>query len=195
MLVDDSLSAQSPHAAALQQAMQEIIPDGFEWAMFQWDTEKSSKKLQIDEDLLTVKVKDGSGFKTSFGDQPFKAGGRYYFQVQLNQGNLVKIGVSRKDIQADQAFSDSQSGWAIYNGELRHNSNSSGPKYGSSVQAGDVIGVMLDMVEGTICFSKNGRNWGVAFKDDELKKGELFPAVAPIYSGDSYSIRRPTPED
>lgn len=36
--------------------------------MFNWDTEKSSKKLNIDEDMLTVKVKDGSGFKTSVGD-------------------------------------------------------------------------------------------------------------------------------
>ena len=37
--------------------------------MFNWDTEKSSKKLSIDEDCLSVKVKDGSGFKTSMGDQ------------------------------------------------------------------------------------------------------------------------------
>ena len=44
-------------------------------------------------------------------------------------------------------------------------------------------------------FSKNGRPFGVAFKDEELKKGELFPAVAPIYTGDSYTIKRPTPED
>ena len=46
-----------------------------------------------------------------------------------------------------------------------------------------------------MCFSKNGRNWGIAFKDEELTKGELYPAVAPIYSGDSYTIKRPTPED
>lgn len=37
--------------------------------MFNWDSEKSSKKLTVDEDELTVKVKDGSGFKTSVGDQ------------------------------------------------------------------------------------------------------------------------------
>jgi hypothetical protein len=37
--------------------------------MFSWDSEKSSKKLSIDEDELTIKVKDGSGFKTSVGDQ------------------------------------------------------------------------------------------------------------------------------
>ena len=36
--------------------------------MFNWDKEKSSKKLGIEEDQLTVKVKDGSGFKTSLGD-------------------------------------------------------------------------------------------------------------------------------
>ncbi len=37
-------------------------------AMFNWDTDKSSKKLVIEDDQLTVKVKDGSGFKTSLGD-------------------------------------------------------------------------------------------------------------------------------
>ena len=37
--------------------------------MFNWDGDKSSKKLSIDEDCLSVKVKDGSGFKTSVGDQ------------------------------------------------------------------------------------------------------------------------------
>ncbi len=36
--------------------------------MFNWDNDKSSKKLNIDDDMLTVKVKDGSGFKTSLGD-------------------------------------------------------------------------------------------------------------------------------
>ena len=37
-------------------------------AMFAWDKEKSSKKINVEEDALTVKVKDGSGFKTTLGD-------------------------------------------------------------------------------------------------------------------------------
>lgn len=61
-----------------QDLIYEIIPDGYDWgtiplnlfllAMFSWDKEKSSKKLSIEDDQLTVKVKDGSGFKTSMGD-------------------------------------------------------------------------------------------------------------------------------
>jgi hypothetical protein len=36
--------------------------------MFDWNVDLSSKKLLIEDDCLTVKVKDGSGFKTSIGD-------------------------------------------------------------------------------------------------------------------------------
>lgn len=36
--------------------------------MFSWDSDRSSKKLVIDDDQITVKVKDGTGFKTSLGD-------------------------------------------------------------------------------------------------------------------------------
>ena len=46
-----------------------------------------------------------------------------------------------------QAFSDSCTGWALYNGELRHNSNSQGDKYGGSLHPGDTVGVHLDMIE------------------------------------------------
>jgi hypothetical protein len=42
----------------------------FYLAMFSWDTERCSTKLIIDDDdQLTVKVKDGSGFKTSLGNK------------------------------------------------------------------------------------------------------------------------------
>eukprot|EP00349_Pseudokeronopsis_sp_Brazil_P004936 CAMPEP_0202959408 /NCGR_PEP_ID=MMETSP1396-20130829/3596_1 /ASSEMBLY_ACC=CAM_ASM_000872 /TAXON_ID= /ORGANISM="Pseudokeronopsis sp., Strain Brazil" /LENGTH=99 /DNA_ID=CAMNT_0049677945 /DNA_START=183 /DNA_END=482 /DNA_ORIENTATION=+ len=95
--------------------------------------------------------------------------GRYYFQLKLVHGHLLKIGVSRKEIEPEQAFCDTPKGWALYNGELRHNSNSNGQKYGAKLETGDVVGVLVDMVEGTLSFMKNGRYMGVAFKDDQLK--------------------------
>ena len=48
-------------------------------ALFSWDNEVSSNKLKIEEDMMTVKVMDGSGFKTTLGDVPFEEGGKYIF--------------------------------------------------------------------------------------------------------------------
>lgn len=112
-----------------------------------------------------MEVKDGTGFKTVLGDTAMEQGGRYYFQVLIKHGSLVKIGVSRKDINMEQAFCDNNNGWAIYNGELRHGSNSTGSKFGRPLTAGDHVGVLLDTIEGTLAFQVNGEDWGVAFKD------------------------------
>jgi len=65
---------------------------------------------------------------------------------------LIKIGVARPDIYFEEAFSDTNKGWAIYNGELRHSSNATGSKYGTPIKQNDVIGVYLDMVEVQIFF-------------------------------------------
>ena len=106
-----------------------------------------------------------------------------------------------------KAFSDSERGWAIYNGELRHNSNSSGSKYGSTYKNGDVIGVFVDMVEvkliikilwkkkGTLSFSKNKEFWGEAFKDPKIKTETLYAAMAPIYKDDGCILNMNIKED
>lgn len=91
----------------------------------------------------------------------FYAGNKYYFEIYIEKGSLIKIGVSRGDINFEEvflfgpfalkfdfkAFSDTLKGWGIYNGELRHNSNSSGAKYGGTFTNGDTIGVAVDMNE------------------------------------------------
>jgi len=37
------------------------------------------------------------------------------------------------------------------------------------------------MNEGTLSFSVNMKNYGVAFRDERLKKGPLWPAVALLH--------------
>jgi hypothetical protein len=61
--------------------------------------------------------------------------------------------------------------------------------------AGDIIGVALDMVEGTLGYYRNGQYWGVAFKEEALMQGEMVAAVAPIYSGDQVTLRSMIKED
>ena len=35
----------------------------------------------------------------------------------------------------------------MYNGELRHNSNSTGIKYGAPIKTNDTVGIMFDSIE------------------------------------------------
>ena len=110
---------------------------------------------------------------------------------------MIKIGVARKDIDPEVAFCDTEHGWGIYNGELRHASNTAGVKYGSgsTMKTGDTIGVMLDMVEGKLSFMRNGEHLGVAFESEELTKGEFYAACSPIYSKSKFTLKSTLKED
>lgn len=116
---------------------------------------------------MKAKSTEGNGFKTTMGTEIFTEGGKYYFEIFVNKGQLIKIGVCRPTItNLEEAFSDGIHGWAIYNGQTRHNSNSTGPNYGTQLASGDIIGVALDMVEGTLTYYRNETCWGIAFKDE-----------------------------
>ena len=98
------------------------------------------------------------------------AGQLYYFEIQLLKGNLMKVGVCRQDAPFEQnSFCDTDQGWAVYNGELRHGSNHTSKKYvcqtsSTKFQEGDTVGVMVDMINGTLAFTNNQVYLGVAFK-------------------------------
>ena len=58
-------------------------------------------------------------------------GSKYYFEIRCITGCLFKIGISKRLASGyEQAFSDTEDGWALYEGKLRHGSNNSGTKYG-----------------------------------------------------------------
>ena len=55
-------------------------------------------------------------------------------------------------------------------------SNIVGPKYGF-FKIGTVIGILVDFDQGSINFFKDGNDLGEAFRNDEIKSGELFPFI------------------
>jgi len=80
------------------------------------------------------------------------------------------------------AFCDTKQGWAFYGlGQLRHGNNAAGNQYGKRFKKKGVLGCLLDMNKGTLSFSLNGEFMGVAFSDQNLKKGPLYPAVALLH--------------
>ena len=44
-------------------------------------------------------------------------------------------------------------------------------------------------------YSKNKKEWGVAFKDTALKTGKLVAACAPIYLNDGFKLKMVMRED
>lgn len=66
-------------------------------------------------------------------------------------------------------------------GQLRHGSNASGPQYGRRLKKEGVLGIYLDMNKGQLSFSLNGESMGVAFDNNALKKGPIYPAVALLH--------------
>lgn len=82
----------------------------------------------------------------------------------------------------NSAFCDHPFGWAYYGlGQLRHGSNATGSNYGKRFKKEGVLGVCLNMNNGTLSFSLNGENMGVAFTDEKLKSGTYFPAVSLLH--------------
>ena len=51
---------------------------------------------------VTVTVSDGNAFKTVIGDQSMTPGGRYYFEIKINSGYLLKIGVCKRDVDTSK---------------------------------------------------------------------------------------------
>ena len=51
---------------------------------------------------VTVTVSDGNAFKSVVGDQPMTPGGRYFFEVAIKSGCLIKIGVCRRSIDPEK---------------------------------------------------------------------------------------------
>lgn len=91
----------------------------------------------------------------------------------------------------DNCFSDHDYGWSWFNNSvaLRIHADGSGNAYGEKLQVGDICGVTIDTNSGTLNFSKNGKDLGVAFTEPtNFCDGNLFPAVSMLYKNESVEI-------
>mmetsp|Transcript_16219 Transcript_16219/g.2265 ORF Transcript_16219/g.2265 Transcript_16219/m.2265 type:complete len:121 (+) Transcript_16219:371-733(+) len=107
-------------------------------------------------------------FKTVLGNIGFTSGLNYWEILPENTTeNEMKVGIScGEDFSMDSAFCDYNHGWAFYGlGSIRHGSNSAGQNYGRKFKNSGVLGLYLDMNKGTISFSLDGQNLGIAFND------------------------------
>lgn len=82
------------------------------------------------------------------------------------------------------ALGGGHKGWSYYGATtgFTYHDGKSDSRYGQKMVQGDVIGVILDLNEGTLSFTRNGEDLGIAFKD--IASRELYPAVSLYDAGD-----------
>jgi len=111
--------------------------------------------------------------------------GVYYWEIWADPRteNELKVGVvTNTNFNLNTSFSDFEFGWAYYGlGQLRHNSNASGPEYGKRFKTDGVLGCYLNMNKGTLSFAVNGEFFGTAYQNEKLKKGPIWPAAALLH--------------
>lgn len=165
---------------------------------FNWDPNYCTDAIQLSASNRTAFLEeDVYLFRSVIADTKFDSGLHYWELVADSRtDNELKIGVTKsRDFDLKTSFSDYSTGWAFYGiGQLRHCDGANGPQYGKNFKRTGCLGVLLDMNKGTLSFSLNGEYLGVAFEDEELKKGPIYPAIALLHiTGCTLVTGKPAP--
>ena len=101
--------------------------------------------------------------------------GKWYWEVTpTTLTTSITIGIGKAD-SALSFVGASATSWGYYNATGVIYNNSSGTAYGASYAVNNVIGVALDLDNGTLTFYKNGTSQGTAVTG--LTSGPYFPMV------------------
>ena len=168
---------------------------------FVWCTTTAAPGLAVSEDLLTVQ-KQSHGQGLVLGSKGFSRGVHYWeVQVQACKFGEMYIGV------AEQGPRDNNRHWRNY-GFVNYRAVQCGYEgerlYGEFYNAGDKVGVLLDMDHGTISFYQEGdefgthkcRSLGIAYTHirSGVKGGPtsrvLYPCVGFKNNSDSVTLRK-----
>ena len=124
---------------------------------------------------LDAKNTDGGSYRTTRSTFHVTTG-KWYWEVKvLNAGSVLLVGVAGKDYVAG---SGARRAYNSVNGQKYIGSGSS---YGASFTTNDIIGIALDLDNGTITFYKNGVSQGVAFTD--MLTAMVHGGWTPIFNG------------
>lgn len=113
--------------------------------------------------------------------------GKYYWEVTCDNTSYALVGVSTGEFNVQSRYIGSTStSWAYYCETGRVYNNSVNKGYGSQIRNNDVLGVLLDLNNKTLSFSKNGIILGIAFEG--LPNTYLFPTIGHGSSMDSTTL-------
>jgi hypothetical protein len=167
-------------------------------AELKWNPDYCGQNITLSDGNMTCYLQESEYcFRSVVANNPFTSGINYWeIYADGRTENEIKIGIANKtNFNLNTAFCDYDYGWGYYGlGQLRHGNNSTGPKYGKPFKNGGYVGVYLDMNKGQLAFSLNGEFMGMAYEEEELKKGPLYAAVSLLHkAGCKLVVGSPAP--
>lgn len=123
------------------------------------------------ENLTVVNTDANTGIRATHG----KSSGKWYWEVRLDAGvNNIFIGVSNKLFSVSSG-SVSDANWKSYYGSVARKYPEA-TTYGTTISVGNIIGVALDLDNGTLEFYKNGVSMGISHTNIK-ELGEVYPTL------------------
>uniref|UniRef100_K3X672 B30.2/SPRY domain-containing protein n=1 Tax=Globisporangium ultimum (strain ATCC 200006 / CBS 805.95 / DAOM BR144) TaxID=431595 RepID=K3X672_GLOUD len=135
-----------------------------------------SNLLTISDDAISVGYSGNEVWKTVFATESFATGViSWEIQIEKSSSSYIFVGVANSRASCDSFLGADDHSWGYIGDKALYYQRNRVRAYGDNFGEDDCIGVQLDCERGTLSFSKNGVNLGVAF---ENIVGEVYPAVA-----------------
>ncbi|XP_048584294.1 E3 ubiquitin-protein ligase RNF123 isoform X2 [Nematostella vectensis] len=178
--IDDILSKYEEKPKAVLDPEQRAITDG----------RIGPEVVKIDRSSLcgSMNIKDATELESQSNFSSARANicvckGKWMYEILLGSKGIMQLGWATLGCKFtnEEGVGDTADSFA-YDGHRVRKWNVSTAKYGEEWMAGDVIGCAIDLDEGTISYSRNGKHLGVAFDNVRFGPGfAYFPAVSLSY--------------
>lgn len=143
---------------------------------FRFDSANSGPSIFVSGSELSATFGSNETWSTILGTIPFFTGSNYWeLHVDTSTTAYLFIGVANRGADLTTFLGGDCNGWGFIGDRAIYHKRTKVKAYGERFGQGDTIGVTLNMDRGTLSFSKNGQDLGVAF---EGLTGGLYPAVA-----------------
>jgi len=108
--------------------------------------------------------------------------GKHHWEVKIDQcvSKNIFIGICTADAEMSNYVGSDPHGWAYLSNRAVWHNKAKLRGYGEIYRQGDVIGVVLDCDQGTLAFTRNGVDYGIAVED--LPFGEVFYPAVSLYN-------------
>lgn len=164
----------------------EVAAETEQGTAFRFDSANSGPAIFVSSNELSASFGSNETWSTILGTTPFLTGSNYW-ELRLDKSTTAYlfIGVATRDADLSTFLGGDDNGWGFIGDRALYHKRTKVKAYGERFGQGDTIGVTLNMDRGTLSFTKNGRDLGVAF---EGLVGGLYPAVAFYNQGQRLSL-------